>query len=326
MAIISVDDTTLDVDIRAELDEYDWGVNARWTNDKLIAASPFRYDRSPSFFIRLEEWGEYPAGIWSDSGATDGYYERGDFVKLLAFLRAETREEALTYLIDKYAPRQDGKLTLISKSIRLKERRVKLPSSIVKVAPSPYLLSRAISLDVIESAGIGRGKHYGYCAMPWRNATGDIMNVLYRATKGKAFFFENGATPIRKLLYGMENVTDADAPLVICEAPIDALSWRTAGIQAVATGSASVSDEQLDLLRRLPASKYVLAGDNDGAGRRFNQRLARGLAGEKMALVQYGTTLKDANAILKKTQSPKALRQIVEDALDIPQIRASINL
>lgn len=326
MAVIYVDDTTLEVDIRAELDEYDWGANARWTNDKLIAASPFRFDRSPSFFVRLEEWGEYPAGVWSDSGATDDYYERGDFVKLLAFLRAESREEALAYLIDKYAPRQDGKLALISKSIRLKERRIKLPSSIITISPSPYLLSRAISSEVIESAGIGRGKHYGYCAMPWRNTSGETLNVLYRATKGKAFFFENNATPIRKLLYGAENVKDADAPLVICEAPIDSLSWRTAGIQAVATGNASVSDEQLDLLRRLPASKYVLAGDNDGAGRRFNQRLARGLAGEKMALIQYDSELKDANAILKKTQSSKALRQMVENALDIPQICASISL
>ena len=40
----------LDVDIRTELEAFPW-IRPRWDSEKLIAASPFRYDRTPSFFV-----------------------------------------------------------------------------------------------------------------------------------------------------------------------------------------------------------------------------------------------------------------------------------
>lgn len=63
MPEIKVRGQTLDIDIETELREFDW-TRARWTADKLQAASPMRYDQTPSFFVNLD--GEY-AGTWSDS-------------------------------------------------------------------------------------------------------------------------------------------------------------------------------------------------------------------------------------------------------------------
>ena len=98
MALIRVGDRQIDVDIREELDQFEW-YSAKWTDDKLIASSPFRDDTAPSFYIDLE--GEY-AGIFGDSGAYDSYYESGTLPKLLAYLRNESYEDAVDYLLSKY--------------------------------------------------------------------------------------------------------------------------------------------------------------------------------------------------------------------------------
>ena len=98
MALIRIGDRQIDVDIREELDQFEW-YGAKWTDDKLIASSPFRDDTAPSFYIDLE--GEY-AGVFGDSGAYDSYYESGTLPKLLAYLRNESYEDAVDYLLSKY--------------------------------------------------------------------------------------------------------------------------------------------------------------------------------------------------------------------------------
>jgi hypothetical protein len=42
------------VDIRTELEQFNW-TRPKWSADKLIAASPFRYDKTPSSSSTLPE-------------------------------------------------------------------------------------------------------------------------------------------------------------------------------------------------------------------------------------------------------------------------------
>lgn len=60
---IKVRDKQVNIDIKTELEEFDFR-NARWSDDKLIACSPFRQDSTPSFFVTLS--GEY-SGVRGDS-------------------------------------------------------------------------------------------------------------------------------------------------------------------------------------------------------------------------------------------------------------------
>lgn len=325
MGTLVLRNNKIDVDIKLELEAYDWGANAKWHYDKLIAASPFRYDKSPSFFVRLEESGEYPAGVWSDSGAYDSDWESGDFVKLLSFLRNETREETEDYLLDQYGPRHDGKITLITRPLRRKQYYATLSVSMITQATSPYLLKRGITAEVQQEAGVGFSKHKGFCALPWHSADGRLLNVKYRATRGKAFFYERDATPIGKLVYGANTIKDASIATILCEAEIDALSYRVAGYQALAIGGVAFSQAQADIIQRLPIGTLVIAGDNDKAGQRFNARAIERLRASNMrlALMQYDDdTIKDANDVLKKTQGIAALRQMVEGALTLPSFKA----
>lgn len=308
MPLIRIGPHEVDVDLTSELEAYDWGYNARWSADKLIAASPFRHDSTPSFFVSLT--GDY-AGVWGDSGAVDDDHVSGGFVKLLAYLRGEGEAETADYLLSEY-----GRLYTDTEDIRLPalniRKRVKyrtLAPDIVTQAISPYLSTRGISAEAQRQFNVGYSVELpGYTAMPWYSADGRLANVKYRSTKDKRFFYEKGATPIRQLVYGL-NVVNANRSnmAVLCEGEIDAMSWATAGVPAVACGGSSISAEQIDAIKRSSVRILRLGGDNDPAGQRLNAEVKRRLGGYvEMYDVDYGGH-NDANDVLK-TRGTEGLR------------------
>lgn len=308
MPIIRIGSHEVDIDLTSELEAYDWGYNARWSADKLIAASPFRHDSTPSFYVNLT--GDY-AGVWGDSGAVDDDYVSGGFVKLLAYLRGEGEDETADYLLSEY-----GRLYTDTEDIRLPALNIRkrtkyrtLALEIVTQATSPYLLTRGISAEAQRQYGVGYGATLaGYTAMPWYSADGRLANVKYRSTTGKRFFYEKGATPIRQLVFGL-NVVNANRSdmAVLCEGEIDAMSWATAGVPAVACGGSSISAEQIDAIKRSSVRILLLGGDNDPAGQRLNAEVKRRLGGfVEMYDVDYGGH-NDANDVLK-TRGTEGLR------------------
>jgi len=317
MPIITVRGQPLNVDIRSELDNFEW-LSVKPNADKLIAASPFRYDKTPSFFVNYE--GEY-AGCFGDSGAYDSEWASGNFTKLLSFLRNETYEETEDYLEESYGV---GETTERAKLIvpQLKEKRTFRPldATIIEPLTSPYLTKRGIIAEVQRRAGVGKSRHLGFVGIPWHLPDGRLANVKYRATRGKTFFYERGGYPIRQLVYGANNVR-TNGKLVVCEAEIDALSWQTAGYNAVAVGGVAFNRKQADIIRCLPNNTIIAAGDNDKAGRRFNEQVTELLRNERLATVDYGTVAeKDANAILTGLGAD-TLRLLAESAKRIPIIR-----
>lgn len=310
MPIIRIGPHEVDVDISAELADYDWGYNVRWSSDKLIAASPFRHDSTPSFYVNLT--GDY-AGVFGDSGAIDDEYVSGGFVKLLSYLRGEGEAETADYLLSEY-----GRLYTDAEDIRLPSLNIrtpakyrKLPSDIVTQAISPYLLTRGISPEAQRQFGVGYGDTLaGFTAMPWYSPDGRLANVKYRSTTGKRFFYEKGATPIRQIVYGLNVVNANRAEMaVLNEGEIDVQSWAVAGIPAIACGGSSISAEQIDAIKRSSIRKLLLGGDNDPAGRRLNAEVKRRLSGYvEVYEVDYGR-YNDSNDALKN-EGTEYLRQL----------------
>lgn len=310
MPIIKIREHEVDVDIEAELHTFDWGYNAKWSADKLIASSPFRHDSSPSFFVSLT--GDY-AGVFGDSGAIDDEYVSGGFVKLLAYLRGEGTEETADYLLSEY-----GRLYTDAEDIRLPALNIRQPDrykapdgQLLTQAVSPYLTMRDISKEAQRQYNVGYGANYiGFTAMPWYTPDGRLANVKYRSTRGKTFFYEKGATPIRRLVYGLNVVNAAKSDTaVLCEGEIDAMSWATAGMPAVACGGSSISNEQIDAIKRSSIRKLLLGGDNDAAGQRLNAEVKRRLGGYvEVYSVDYGR-YNDSNDVLK-SEGTDGLRQL----------------
>jgi hypothetical protein len=307
---INVKGRMIDVDIRAELERFSWQ-RARWTNDKLIAASPFRYDRTPSFFVNLE--GEY-AGAWKDSGAYDSEWESGGFVKLLAFLRNETEDETAEYLLETYAATYGYEtLTLRIPRLVIERKREALDSGILTgfAEDYTYLKGRGISESVQRQMGVRYDAVKQAVVIPWFTPDGRLANIKYRLTRGKAFWYEKGGLPIRDLVYGLDLRANV---AVLTEAEIDAMSWRQIGVMGLATGGVSFTLAKRDLILRSAIERLYIATDNDKAGRKLRDEVIRSLRGKiELLSVEFERGFKDSNEVLTRA-GESALREALEQA------------
>lgn len=288
------------IDVRAEIEQYEW-INATWTDEKLIAVSPFRHDNSPSFYLYFTE-DRY--GYWGDSGAWDEDFRRGGIVKLLSFLRNETTEETIEYLDETYGTgelAEGDKITLPNLSIKAKYKHIVLPESLLDSYEDEYayLLSRGIDEDTQCKLGIKHNRERAAVALPWRHANGTLGNVKYRKTEGKAFWYESSAHPIRELVYCLDLVYAEMAKKVyICEAEIDAASFWAMGFPAIALGTSSMSPRQAELIAKSPIESIVIATDDDEAGGKVAGHIhATFSPSMKVTRVKFNGQ-KDANAAL----------------------------
>jgi hypothetical protein len=295
---INVDGHPLNMDIMEELTVFSW-TRATWKSDKLIAASPFRDEHHPSFFVSLD------TGGWKDSGAYDPYYESGNIAKLLSFLRNETYEETLDYLIDAYGVREirEGeRIKLPTLSVKEVSPRLVLPEDYVYSYKyrNPYLRNRGISEAVQRFMGVGYCRESKAITLPWRHPDGVLANVKFRTIQGKLFWYTKGAAPISSLVYGIDKVYSKDLrKVIVCEAEVDAMSWMTCGVPAIALGGTSVTKIQLDIIRRSPIEHLVKVMDNDGPGNKMSQLLDAGLRGYLAVTdVKIPAPYKDSNEAL----------------------------
>lgn len=296
MSTIKIRNIPIDVDIRAELEAFEW-TRPRWTNDKLIAASPFRYDKSPSFFVTLE--GDY-AGAWADSGYYDEEWKSGGLVKLLAFLRNETYEETEDYLLDSYATDyQSDKITLTVPKLIVDKGHSRLNEGILDKYRyrHPYFERRSIPENIQRLYNIGYDRDRQAVVIPWYDAQGRLANVKYRKTRGKVFWYEKGGNPIRELVYGINIVYKRNIKTVaLTEGESDALTWSSEGIFGICVGGANFTDVQAEQIIRSPIERLIVAGDSDKAGRKFNEMVMRKLRGHvTLEEVTEYPGVKDAN-------------------------------
>jgi DNA primase len=321
MDTIRIRGQNISVDIRAELEQFSW-TRPKWSSDKLIAASCFRYDKSPSFFVNIT--GEY-AGCWGDSGAYDAEWESGNFPKLLSFLRNETYEETEEYLLGEYGIPTDGTDSVILRPINLRIQRVRQSLSADTLAQYTeeytYLKNRGISERVQRQMGVLYSSQQKAAVIPWRGPNGRLANVKYRKTFGKVFWYEKGGRPIRELVYGIEK---AQQTTVICEAEIDAMSWMEAGYSAVAVGGASFNRWKRDLILRAPIEELIIATDNDKAGGKLRKEIEESMRGHVRVRQAYvRSDCKDANEALMK-YGIDSLRESVEKSEGVRSLNAKV--
>jgi DNA primase len=306
-------------DVRAELEAFEW-TRATWTDDRLIAASPFRYDKTPSFYVYLTDTPTSKAGYWGDPGADDPACGRGGIVKLLAFLRNETEYDTFEYLRYKYGDyaAESEDITLNPLRLEVKETRRPLPMTLLDRYHfrHPYLERRGISEAVQRLMRVGYDRTRQAVVIPWFNANGTLGNVKYRSVRSKTFWYEKGGRPIREMVYGLDVIYSRKIRrAAIIEAEVDAMTLMSAGIPAIATGGAAFSDFKRELIAKSPLEEVVLFRDNDTAGRKWRNQAVAGLfpyIDVRIALVS--AAFKDVNewrdfaAIRRAYERSKAIR------------------
>jgi DNA primase len=303
-------DYELPVDILEELNNFDW-YRATVKTGEMVACSPFREERSPSFSINLD------TGLWIDFGSDD-LYSKGNLILLLSYLRNETPYEVEDYLLDKYGIDLSDvdKLTLdFNLSFETKtETIISLEEYKQYAFRSPYLASRGISEKTQRAFKVGYDRASKAVAFAWQDIKGNIINVKFRSTKSKKFFYYPTGQALRNHIYGMYFIYKLNCETAyLVESEIDALYLWSNGYPAIALGGSKISDKRKQLILRSPIKKLILATDNDAVGREIREKVTNMFIGYKdVHEVTLPDNVKDVNDL-----PPEQLKVVVENTKQV---------
>lgn len=296
----------LKVDVLEELNYFDWN-RAKVKPDEMVACSPFRNEKSPSFSINLT------TGQWIDFGSDD-HFSKGNLITLLSYLRNETPNEVETYLLERYgidltdveSLNLDFDLNFDTKV----ETIIDIETYKQYAFRHPYLGKRGVSEKVQKAFKVGFDKKANAVSLAWFDVKGNIINIKFRSVKSKIFFYYPNGQPIRNHIYGMHFVYKMNLEKVfIVESEIDALYLWSNGFPAIALGGSNISDAQRKLILRSPIKTLVIATDNDRVGEEIKERLMTDLVGYKeLHSITFPENAKDVNDL-----SPEQLKTIASN-------------
>lgn len=172
-----------------------------------------------------------------------------------------------------------------------------------------YLLKRKLAREVFELYKLGYDPADKTVLFPVRDIQGRVVFYKGRSIAGKHFY---NAKDIDKssLVYGLYELCrllelgeiTPDTEIWITESEIDALTLISLGYFAVAIMGSHISEEQCKELERAPFRRFVLATDNDEAGRKGASQIKRLLIpkGFRFTNLRWNTQLKDINDLAKE--------------------------
>jgi twinkle protein len=232
-----------------------------------------------------------------------------------------------------------GRRRNVSHRVRPQGNEIERPT----VEVMRWFAERGISADVVQRNNIGFIRQHWFAQLNDRVPAicfryfrqGELINIKYRALGQKAFAQEKDAEAI---VYGLDDITglaDDDA-VIIVEGECDKLALEVAGYRHVI----SVPDGAPQKLRNEPRTDdakfaylancevelgavktFILAVDNDAAGKVLEEELARRLGRERCWRVHWPTSnnlvCKDANEVLVY-HGPRTLRECIEMAEPYP--------
>lgn len=270
--------------------------NQKQVDGKFMSCSPFRDEKHPSFVLFLDK------GNWVDSGTG----QKGYFTELLAYLSGDDVESIQNHLKEKYQGIVDPDELKLALTFDLNSYSNNNICAFMVLSQyqfrHPYLNQRGVSENVQKGFRIGYDKDTNSVVIPWTDKKGSIVRLMFRAVQGKRFWYGKEGDRIKNHLFGLYHVHRKQSKTVwIVEAPIDCMYLWSQGIPSVATGTASISWEQLKLLKQSPTEELIIASDNDFAGRKFKNQLIDNLGGVfTLKYLEFPDGCKDVNDMSPK--------------------------
>jgi DNA primase len=173
-----------------------------------------------------------------------------------------------------------------------------------------YLHKRKIANWILGAYRLGYDPADKTVLFPVRDMQGRVVFYKGRSIAGKHFY---NAKEIDKssLVFGLweicnghfaNGVATPDTEIWITESEIDALTLISYGFYAVAIMGSHISEEQCKELERAPFRRFVVATDNDEAGRKGASQIKRLLIpkGFRFTNLKWNTELKDINDLAKE--------------------------
>lgn len=268
---------------------------------------PFHSEKSPSFTVSKAK----------DIYKCFGCGASGDSINFLMEHENYNYVQAIEWLANKY----NIPIEQTSKTYE------KPPERLETVSPEliKYFEGRGISNDTVIRMKIGettewmpktKDQQRVVCFNYYRND--ELINIKYRS-KGKDFKMHTNAELIFYNLDALENETTA----IIVEGEVDCMSMQEAGIyNSVSVPNGAQNGGSLKYLDNCwqhfdGKDKIIIFTDNDPAGLKLRDELARRLGKDRCFKVDFPADCKDANDILVK-HGKQMIHSVIEQAKPWP--------
>ena len=148
--------------------------------------------------------------------------------------------------------------------------------------------------EVVDIFDIGYDKKSQSITFPVRDENGNCLFVARRGVVNKFFNYpENAVKPVYGL-YELKQLDKYPDEVIICESMIDAITCWVYGKYAVALNGLG-TELQMKQLKHMPCRKFILATDNDAAGKSARVRLRKSLRGKLITEYVFPPNRKDIN-------------------------------
>lgn len=177
-------------------------------------------------------------------------------------------------------------------------------------AACEYLHKRKLPNWILEAFDLGFDPEDNTVLFPVRGMDGRVAFYKGRSIAGKHFYNAKDVDKSSKVFglwelcngHFQNGVATPESEIWITESEIDALTIIGQGGFAIALMGSHISEKQCKDLERAPFRKFVLATDNDDAGRKGAAQIKRSLIpkGFRFTNLRWETDLKDINDLVKE--------------------------
>ena len=160
----------------------------------------------------------------------------------------------------------------------------------------PYMYKRGLNDEIINLFDIGYDKDSNCITFPVREINGKTLFVARRSVCSKFF---NYPSSVEKPVYGLYELSIQKTypkEVIICESMLDALKCWVFGKYAVALNGLG-TEYQFRQLNSMPCRKFILATDNDSAGKRARTVLRNKLKNKLITEYILPPNRKDMNEL-----------------------------
>lgn len=158
----------------------------------------------------------------------------------------------------------------------------------------PYMFERKMTEEVIDIFDIGYDSKTQSITFPVRDKNGNCLFIARRSTIYKLFNYPHDVEKPVYGIYELYQLKEFPKEIYICESMIDCIYLWTFKKYAVALNGLG-TDLQFKQLNELPCRKYILATDNDEAGRQARQNLRKNIKGKIITELVLPSNRKDVN-------------------------------
>ena len=162
-----------------------------------------------------------------------------------------------------------------------------------------YMWKRKMTPEVVDIFDVGYDEDTKCITFPVRDIRGNCLFIARRSVNSKFF---NYPAEVEKPVYGLYELSqlhEFPKEVIICESMIDCITAWVYGKYAVALNGLG-NELQFRQLNNMPCRKFILATDNDNAGKSARLRLRKCLKGKIITEYILPDNRKDINDLSKE--------------------------